>query len=140
MLRNWREFLVTNTVMTTFFPAQLNHSGCMYALENLANQAQACHHPETIFVTPLLWNVLQIEDMVTFLLWNFSRTVSSEGQWQCNTCAYQDMMMVKANHCSFCLPDKCLFSAHLEIIAVLEVYQCHFMGINENTFSCLEIL
>lgn len=51
MLRNLSEFLVTNTVMATFFPVWLNHSGCMYALENLANQAQAYHHPETIFVT-----------------------------------------------------------------------------------------
>lgn len=89
---------------------------------------------------PPLWNVSQTEDMVTLLLWNFARTVSSEGQWQCSTCAYQDMTMVKANHCSFCLPDMFLYPAHLEIIAVLEVYQCLFMGIYENTFSCVEIL
>lgn len=53
--------------------------------------------------------------------------MDSERQWQCNTCAHQDM--AKADHCRFYLPDVCLYPAHLKIIDVLEAYEYHFMSV-----------
>ena len=88
----------------------------------------------------LSWNVSQIEIMVTLPLWNFSRTLSHERQWNCNIFAYQDRVMIKTNHCSFYPLDVCLYIACLDITDVLEVHHCHFLGIYKYAWKFFKIL
>ena len=88
----------------------------------------------------LSWNVSQMEIMVTLPLWNFSRTLSHERQCKCNIFAYQDRVMIKTNHYSFYPPDICLCIAYLDIIDVLEVHHCRFLGVYKYAWKFFKIL
>lgn len=126
-------------MVATFYQFKPDYSTCTYALGNLINQTQASYYPES-FCGLLSWNVSQMEIMVTLPLWNFSRTFSHERQWKCNIFAYQDRVMIKTNHYSFYPPDICLCIAYLDIIDVLEVHHCRFLGVYKYAWKFFKIL